>query len=74
MPSIVGGPIKIVEVSGGSVHFGDTAIVAPKSASKSYSGSGGGNTGDFASSWNIISSTNTLDPDVIDSNTASGVS
>ncbi|HEU4964364.1 MAG TPA: spore germination protein [Bacilli bacterium] len=69
MPSLIGGPIKIVSVAGGTVNFGDTGVIAPKSASKSYSGAGGGLTGDFSVSINGISNTNTLDPDVIDDNT-----
>jgi len=71
MPSIIGGPLKIVSISGGTVNFGDTAIIAPKNSGKSYSGSGGGLTGDFPVAINGISSVNTLDPDVIDSNTTS---
>ncbi len=68
MPSIIGGPLKILEISGGSVIFGDTAIIAPKNTGKSYSGSGGGLTGDFPMTITGISSTNTADPDVIDNN------
>jgi spore germination protein PF len=73
MPSIIGGPIKIVSVSGGgTVNWGDTGFVAPKNATKSYTGSGGGITGDFTSTYNGISNTNTIDPDVIDGSTSSG--
>lgn len=73
MPSLVGGPIKFISVSSGStVNFGDTGFIAPKNTSKSYSGSGGGLTGDFSAAYNGISSTNTADPDVIDSNINSG--
>lgn len=72
MPSLVGGPIKFVSVSGGAtVNFGDTGFIAPKTAAKSYSGSGGGLTGDFSTSFTGISNTNTVDPDLIDTNTAS---
>ncbi|PWK05037.1 spore germination protein [Tumebacillus permanentifrigoris] len=73
MPSIIGGPFKIVNVSGGDVVFGDVGFIAPKSASKSYSGSGGGLTGDFGVSISGVSSTNTVDVDGIDTNTVSGV-
>lgn len=72
MPSLIGGPIKFVSVSGGAtVNFGDTGFIAPKTASKSYSGSGGGITGDFGASITGVSNTNTIDPDLIDNNTSS---
>ena len=73
MPSLVGGPIKFVSVAGGAtVNFGDTGFIAHKSTSKSYSGSGGGQPGDYASSINGIANVTTADPDGIDSNTTSG--
>ncbi|KEO82889.1 spore germination protein [Tumebacillus flagellatus] len=72
MPSIIGGPLKIVSNSGELV-FGDTGFIAPKTASKSYSGSGGGLTGDFGVSITGLSSTNTVDIDGIDNNTVAGV-
>ncbi|GAX89716.1 spore germination protein [Effusibacillus lacus] len=72
MPALILGPIKIVGISdGGTALFGDTAFIAPKNASKSYSGAGGGITGDFGATFSVISSTNTVDPDVVDSNVAS---
>lgn len=67
MPAIVG-PIKINSVGGGVVNFGDTFYLAPKSQSKSASGSGGGSTGDFHIVNNGISGTNLIDPDVTDQN------
>ncbi|ASS76388.1 hypothetical protein CIG75_16455 [Tumebacillus algifaecis] len=73
MPSVVGGPIKIISVSGGTLIFGDSGFIAPKSASKSYSGSGGGLTGDFPVTINGINNTSTVDPDVVDSSNATGV-
>ena len=73
MPSLIGGPVKFVSVSSGAnVNFGDAGFIAPKLSTKSYSGSGGGLTGDFSSAYNGISNTNTADPDVIDSNVNSG--
>lgn len=45
---------------------GDTLVIAPTSASKTYSGSGGGITGDFAVSNVLFSATITSDPDVVD--------
>jgi len=67
MPAIVG-PIKINEVSGGIVNFGDCFYLSPKSAVKAVSGSGGGNTGDFHIVNNGISITIGVDPDAIDQN------
>jgi spore germination protein PF len=69
MPSVILSPIRITSVSG-TVTFGDVIQISPKSTSKSYSGSGGGNTGDFLLTNSLISNTNTSDPDVLDSLTA----
>lgn len=67
MPSIVISPIKITHVSGnGTVNFGDVFQIAPKSTNKTFSGAGGGNTGDFMQTNSLFSMTNTLDPDVAD--------
>jgi len=72
MPSYIAGPIKITNVSSeGTVNFGDTLQIAPKSASKSFSGAGGGNTGDFLQTNTFVSFTNSIDPDVSDSNVKS---
>lgn len=68
MPSIVG-PIKINSVEG-IVTFGDTLYTGPKSTAKTSAGSGAFNTGDFHMTNNGLSSTNTSDPDVADSNVA----
>lgn len=78
MPSIVG-PIKINSVSGGVVNFGDALNLSPKDASKSVSGSGGSNTGDFIIENNgisissISSISNSVDPDLIDQNQAANL-
>ena len=70
MPSFISGPIKITHVSGdGTVNFGDVLQIAPKSTSKSYTGSGGSNNGDFLQTNTYASFTNTGDSDVADSNT-----
>ncbi|MCA0172408.1 MULTISPECIES: spore germination protein [Bacillaceae] len=66
MPSIVG-PVKI-NSAGGVVNFGDSFNTTPKSTSKTYTGSGGFNTGDFHIVNNGFSLTNSLDPDVADEN------
>ncbi|SDC77083.1 spore germination protein PF [Paenibacillus sp. UNCCL117] len=69
MPSIILAPIKITG-NDGELVFGDVLQVTPKSTSKTASGGGGGNTGDFCATFTLISFTNTLDPDVADSNNA----
>ncbi|WP_281887997.1 spore germination protein [Paenibacillus sp. YYML68] len=67
MPSIILAPIKITG-NGGELVFGDVLQITPKSTSKTASGSGGGNTGDFSATFTLFSFTNTFDPDVADSN------
>jgi spore germination protein PA len=70
MPSIVGN-VKILSVGPSStVQFGDVAIVNLASSSKTYAGANSFNTGDTFGpniSFNQGSSTNTNDPDAIDS-------
>jgi spore germination protein PA len=69
MPSIVGN-IKIVSVGPSSnVQIGDVAIINLASSSKTYAGANSFNTGDTFGpniSNNQGSSTNTNDPDVVD--------
>jgi spore germination protein PF len=65
MPAFIG-PVQIVNCSGGIVHFGDAAIISPKSNSKSYSGAGSSNTGGLINTNNGISGTNVLDTNLID--------
>jgi spore germination protein PA len=69
MPSIVGN-IKIVNVGPSStVLMGDTAIIHLTSSSKTYAGANSFHTGDHFGptfDFNQGSSTNTLDPDIID--------
>lgn len=67
MPAIVGGPFKINDNSG-VINFGPTLNISPKSTSKSVSGSGGGNSGDFTITNNGININNVLDPDIADQN------
>ncbi|ALC80678.1 MULTISPECIES: spore germination protein [Bacillus] len=67
MPAIVG-PISINSISGGVVNFGDSFYLSPKSSSKTASGAGAGNTGDFLIVNNGINATNYIDPDVNDQN------
>lgn len=59
-------PVKIDTVSGGVVQFGASLFLSPKSASKTITGSGSENQAVQIISVNGISSTNTLDSDVID--------
>lgn len=70
MPALVGA-FKAVSV-GGVLQIGDVPVIAPKSVSKTYAGSGTFNTGDGGRTVNPISSTNTVDQDVNDSNVTSG--
>ncbi|SDH49763.1 spore germination protein [Alteribacillus bidgolensis] len=72
MPSIVLGPFKF-NSNDGVINFGDTRNIAPKETSKSISGSGGGNTGDFLLTNNGININNTIDPDVFDQNQTGNV-
>jgi spore germination protein PF len=65
MPAITG-PIQRLRVGGGNVQFGDTGITSPKSASKTFSGSGGLNTGPFQVTYNVFSATTTFDCNVVD--------
>lgn len=65
MPAIVG-PVQIVNVSGGVVQFGDAAFVSPKTASKTFLGSGALNTGGLVITNNGLSSTGVLDTNLID--------
>lgn len=69
MPCLIVAPISI-NAAEGVVNFGDTLVINPKSTGKNYSGSGGGNTGNFLQTISGISITNTLDPDAFDSNNA----
>ncbi|MCM2533732.1 spore germination protein [Neobacillus pocheonensis] len=65
MPAIIG-PVQIVSVGGGIVQFGDTVYISPKTSSKTFSGSGGFNTGGFIVANNGLSGTNVLDTKLID--------
>ncbi|PPA72373.1 spore germination protein [Jeotgalibacillus proteolyticus] len=46
MPSLTG-PIQILNIGGGTVQFGDTAVISPKSASRNCGGAGSFSTGPF---------------------------
>ncbi|MFC5451978.1 spore germination protein [Paenibacillus aestuarii] len=64
MPSFVG--VFNINRNEGSLINGDTAVIAPNSAAKTYSGGGGGITGDFVISTTFFSATVTFDPDGVD--------
>lgn len=63
---VITGPVQIINVSGGVVHFGDTAFISPKSASKSMNGSGSLNTGGFIVTNNALNGNNSIDSKLID--------
>lgn len=65
MPAIIG-PVQIVNVGGGVVQFGDTLVISPKSASKSTSGSGSGNTGGVIITNSGFSSSTKVDTNLVD--------
>ncbi|KIL45642.1 spore germination protein GerPF [Jeotgalibacillus soli] len=65
MPAIIG-PLQILNIGGGVIQFGDAAIVAPKSSTKSTGGSGGFNTGPFHVNNNGFSLNQTFDINGID--------
>jgi hypothetical protein len=67
MPAMIIGGIKVTNVSGnGTVNMGDVLQIAPKSTSKTNSGAGGANSGDFLQTNTFCSVVNLLDPDVSD--------
>ncbi|NHM33940.1 spore germination protein [Neobacillus terrae] len=62
-----GFPIKIDNVAGSAiVEFGGALFISPKSASKSYHGSGSSNTAAQVNTFTLFSSTNTIQSDLID--------
>jgi hypothetical protein len=64
MPAIVGG-IKVISVGTGAVvNIGDSLYISPKSNSKTFSGSGSFNTGDFPVTNNGLNATITSDNDI----------
>jgi spore germination protein PA len=71
VPAIVGN-LKVINISsGGVLHIGDVGLISPKTTAKTYAGSGSFNTGDFPQTYNVVSSTNTNDNDLIDDNIGS---
>ncbi|MFC4182189.1 spore germination protein [Saccharococcus thermophilus] len=67
MPAMIIGGIKVTNVSGnGTVNMGDVLQIAPKSTTKTNSGAGGANSGDFLQTNTFCSVVNLFDPDVSD--------
>ncbi|MBP1932407.1 spore germination protein [Ammoniphilus resinae] len=71
MPSVVGA--INVNSNSGNLNVGDVFNISPKSSSKTYSGQGGGNTGNVVNTLNGVSATNTLDTDGVDQPIAGNV-
>jgi spore germination protein PA/spore germination protein PF len=64
MPTFLGG--IFITNNEGNVNTGDLNNISPKTQTKSYFGSGSGNTGLLPIAVNGASATNTLDADIID--------
>ncbi|SER10076.1 spore germination protein [Piscibacillus halophilus] len=65
MPTIVGSTV-INSVDGGTINFGDSFYISPKSSSESNTGSGSLNTGFVIHTNNLLNSTGAIDPDISD--------
>ncbi|MBS4198653.1 spore germination protein [Bacillus sp. FJAT-49732] len=65
MPALIGAT-QIINVTGGVVHFGDVAVISPKSATKTFEGSGAGNVGGIVVTLNGFSVNPTIDSNLID--------
>ncbi|QCJ44568.1 spore germination protein [Bacillus sp. S3] len=65
MPAITG-QVQILNIGGGITQVGDSLFISSKEADKTFAGCGGFNTGGLVIANNGISSTNTLDPNIID--------
>lgn len=69
MPCLISGPINITS-NEGIIVTGSTFNASPTNTSKVAAGSGGFNTGNLVLVNNAASATNTVDPDIADSNIA----
>ncbi|RDI47818.1 spore germination protein [Falsibacillus pallidus] len=65
MPAFTG-PVSVLSVSGGNIQFGDTAVISPKNASKTTTGSGSVNTGGFFFTNTFFSINGTLNTSLLD--------
>ena len=59
-------PMKIDNISGGVVQFGDSLFISPKNALKSTHGSGSTNIGVHITTINGQSTTTSINADVLD--------
>ncbi|WP_088042485.1 spore germination protein [Bacillus sp. EAC] len=66
MPTFLGA--IVIQNNEGSINTGDLNNISPKTATKSYFGSGSGNTGFIPTTVSGASATNTLDADLADQN------
>ncbi|MGC4377659.1 spore germination protein [Fictibacillus sp. Mic-4] len=66
MASDIRAPIQISSVGDGTVIFGNTLVIDPKSTAKSYLGAAAGNIGDNIQTISYKSSTNTYDVDAFE--------
>jgi len=64
LPAIIGA--VNINSNTGTVSFGDSINVSPKNAFKTFSGSGGSNTGNVVNTVSGTSVTNIIDPSAID--------
>lgn len=64
MPSFIGA--VIIENGAGQFTTGDFNNISPKTATKTYAGGGGLNTGDFNAVISGVSLTNTVDANAVD--------
>ncbi|RLQ97246.1 spore germination protein [Falsibacillus albus] len=64
------GSVQVMSVNGGTVHFGDTAVNSPKSASKSTTGAASINSGSFFDAFSFFSINGTLNNSLIEQPTA----
>lgn len=65
MPSIVGA-VQIVNAGDGTIQFGDSLFISPKSATKSVFGSGSGSTGGIVVDNNGLSGNSVFDLNAVD--------
>ncbi|MEC1525662.1 spore germination protein [Neobacillus niacini] len=64
--TIIPGNLKIDNVSGGIINFGDTLFISPKGSAKTFVGSGSENIGVQNNTYTGQSSTTIFDSDVVD--------
>lgn len=67
MSAIINGPLEIVTIGGsGTVNFGGSAVLSPKTALKTFTGSGGFSTGVILVTVNGLSGTNIVNSKLMD--------